>query len=155
MARYTRKVSTPDTFGMLPRQARNARRRSSGRVAVAEGHHAGGPCPAVAIATLAGKTYGWAFAYLTRETGYTGRGEHRGPLHRAAEKLFGPGRKLRVSGSCGAAVRRLCGPGTNGFAFVRGHVMPIRDGRLLNASDKHRRMRCEGITLFDIAEVRD
>lgn len=151
---YTRTVKTPDTFGMMKRSASKHRARAQGTIAAEQGRHAGGPCPAVALATLAGKQYGWAFAFLNRETGYTGRGEFREPLDRAAAKVFGPGRRLTPSGSCESVAARL-GREANGFMYCAGHVMPIRNGRLLNASARHRRMRCEGITLFEINEVRE
>lgn len=153
---YTRTVRTPDTFGMMARSARSARDRASGRKAAEQGRHSGGPCPAVALATLTGRSYGWAFQYLNRETGYTGRGEFREPLDRAAAKLFGePTRKTGAPGCTIAALERSLPPNAEGFAYCPGHVMPIRQGRILNASPKHRRFRCDGVTLFDIVEVRE
>lgn len=156
MAKFTRTVQTPDTFGMLPRVARTHRARATGQIAAEEGRHRGGPCPAVALATIAGKTYHWAFAYLARETGYNGSGEFRPALDRAAERLFGE--PTRVTGPTPARVRDVAvrlRPTDNGFIYCPGHVMPVRNGRVLNASAKHLARRCDGMTLFDIAEVRE
>jgi hypothetical protein len=154
MSKFTRKVSTPNTTFMRRKHARATQQRATGRLHAREGHHSGGPCPAVALATLAARSYGWAYRYLKAETGYAGAGEFRGPLDRAAERIFGPGRRIPGHGSCARFVSSL-GSDANGFAYVAGHVMPIRNGRLLNASARHQRMHCEGVTLFDINEVRE
>jgi len=152
---YTRTVRAPDTFGMLRSTARRQLARANGTIAAEQGRHAGGPCPAVALATLTGRSYQWAFAYLNRRTGYTGRGEYRPALVKAAAELFGaPVEERRGCGTLAAEAGRLRGD-AEGLAFVRGHVMPIRRGRVLNASRKHMSMCCEGVVLFDIAEVRE
>ena len=155
--RYVRHVETPKATLTRRGVSKQMHALAEGRISATQGKHSGGPCPAVALATVAGKSYGWAYRYLNTETGYTGSGEYREPLDRAAAKLFGPGRKIRGSGNVGRFVGGLARtePNANGFAYCRGHVMPIRNGRLLNASAKHLRLPCEGVTLFDIVEVRD
>lgn len=153
---FTRTTSTPDTFGMSSRVAQRTRARAQGRVAAEQGRHRGGPCPAVALATLAGWSYARAERYL-QDHGYRGAGMYRHSLVPALVALFGrPAARIDDTQhlTCSSAVDRFARR-LDGVAFVRGHVMPIRNGRLLNASTRHQRMPCEGIILWNINEVHE
>lgn len=152
---FKRTVSTPDTFGMSSSNANRTRARARGRVAAEQGRHRGGPCPAVALATLTGWSYARAERYL-KDHGFTGAGMYRHDLLPAFEELLGT--PLRHIGEgdthnvrCSEAVSRWASQ-HDGIAFVAGHVMPIRNGRLLNASWEHRMARCQGIVLWNIEE---
>lgn len=144
-----------DTFGMSSAVARRTRDRAAGRIAAETGRHRGGPCPAVAFATLTGWSYARAERYL-KDHGFSGAGMFKLPIIRAFCQMFGrplreySERDLRGKSTAQAVLDHA--RGNDGIAFCPGHVMPIRNGRLLNASDRHRALRCDGLVLWAISE---
>lgn len=151
MANFTRTVKEPDTFGLMGSTKATLRARSRGEVAARTGRHAGGPCPAVCLATLTGWSYQRAENHLRRH-GFRGDGMFRHILLAAFREVLGEERGVRHTGGTVEATCRDLPPSFNGAVFCRGHVMPVRNGRLSNASAKHRRMRCEMLVSYSICE---
>jgi len=148
---FTRTIKHTDTFGMATSTARRVRRLESGVVAAEQGRHSGGPCPAVALATLTGWSYARA-ERLLQDFGFRGRGMVLESIRLAFIHMFGlPRTEHRPSCSVAGAVKVLA-EGCDGIVFCRGHVMPIRNGRLLNASVKHAGMPCTHLMTWNIAE---
>ena len=147
---FKRTNATVDTFGKTKRVARRLKGESSGRVAQRAGNHAGGPCPAVCLATLTGWHYQRAASFLARHTGFAGAGDHWEQYIPAVGIALGQTPEYAEPvGTVGTTVSRLFA-GRSGAVRCRGHVMPVLNGRLLNAGRNHERMRCEGAVLFDI-----
>ena len=72
-------------------------------------------------------------------------------------ELFGCPKATKESGDVSGTVafnetRWLGRDNQNGVMFCSGHVMPIRNGRLLNAEGSWGK-QCEGFILWNISEV--
>lgn len=92
-----------------------------------------GPCPAVALAALAGWTYERAVAHL-RPHGFVGRGLSRVTILAVVPAALGKRtRAVPLAGSVAATVRDRFANGESGLVFCHRHVMPVVRGRLLNA----------------------
>jgi len=144
------------TFGMKRSTARRHQLREAGLIAAETGRHSGGPCPAVALATLAGKSYYWANEYLRRECGFAGRGAFTEEITSAADKLWERTRtcsKFPPHTSSVEIERALAAKGEalSGLVFIRGHVMPLVRGRVLNGSARHRAAPVELVVIYAIA----
>lgn len=148
---FTRTVKTPDTFGLSSKIARKVRDRAEGRVAAAQGRHAGGPCPAVCLATLTGWTYTQAEDWL-RKYGFAGAGMTVPMLLRAYSDALGEAEHLPPVGSVRVTVSRLPA-GFEGAVICRHHVMPVRNGRVLNATEEHLRAKCTHVLRYNIVEA--
>lgn len=111
------------------------------------GKHRGGPCPAVTLATLAGISYGEASDHL-RKHGFTGRGLPVGAVDIEIRRICKrPVREVTLSLPVATVVRRYFA-GRDGWIRCSRHVMPVVDGKLLYASEKHERMPCTGAFIF-------
>lgn len=136
MATFKRETHVPDTFGMMNRVARRTVARARGQVASETGRHAGGPCPAVALATLTGWSYARAQRYLA-DYGFRGAGMYRQDIQRAFISVLGePTRRIDEPTCRVADVGRFFNGG-DGLVHCAGHVMPVRAGIVLNASPRH------------------
>jgi len=144
----TRRPAT-DTRGMDPRVAAQHRKRDSTGLA-AEGSHAGGPCPAVCLASLTGWSYGEASTFLA-QYGYRRAGLTSTAINRAiAKAIDAPTRRLSISiGATVAQVaREFQRQGATGWIYSSNHVMPVIDGEIQNASKTQLRMKCEEAHAF-------
>lgn len=102
-----------------------------------------GPCPAVALATLAGWPYHRAAEFL-KPYGFRGHGLVRSCIDEAVRRATG--RELRAvpaAGSVAATVReRFASQRLSGLVYCHGHVMPVVRGVLLNG-DPFRDRLCD------------
>lgn len=154
---FARAVTKPNTFGMLPRNRARVQARASGTIAAEQGRHQGGPCPAVALATITGWSYAQAEAYLRRVAGFTGAGLSYEAIANAFTRALGtPWYTTPETGlSVAETVRRLVathGP-IDGAVCCRGHVMPVRRGKLLNATAAHASAPATRVWLWRVEEV--
>ena len=149
---FQRTASSANTFGMLPRVAQRARARAAGTMASATGRHAGGPCPAVCLSTLTGWTYAATSKFLAR-FGFKGAGMCLPEIADAYRQAMGQHPELHRSRglTTAQAVDRYFAGGKSGCISNRGHIMPVLNGRLLNASAEHRARVADSYMIFDIA----
>lgn len=147
---YQRNNASFDSFGKSKRVKQRAQLEARGEVSVKAGRNGGGPCPAVCLATLTGWHYQRAAKFLKARTGFNGRGDVWERYIPAIGIALGQTPEyVRPVGSCAATVRRVFA-GRSGAIRCRGHVMPVLNGRLLNAGPREESARCEGAVIFSI-----
>ncbi len=107
-----------------------ARARSAARVKIRTGD-----CPVVAVMALAGKSYR-AAEQICRKWGYKGDGLTVVETLCALEDALGrslPGTMTIIKDAQGKCAYEVAGKVGYGVIFSEGHVMPVVDGKLINA----------------------
>ena len=149
---YQRNNASFDSFGKSKNVKRRAALEARGDVSVKAGPNGGGPCPAVCLATLTGWHYQRAAKFLKARTGFSGRGDvWERYIPAIATALGQTPEYVAPVGTVATTVHRVFA-GRSGAIRCRGHVMPVLNGRLLNASPRDESARCEGAVIFDIGE---
>ena len=149
---FVRDASPPNTFGMMSRVARRTVARAAGQMPAETGRHAGGPCPAVALATLTGWSYARAAGYLA-PYGFHGDGMYRGTIQRAFIAVLGQPLRLVEEPKCRVADVGQFFQGGDGLVHCTGHVMPVRGGRVLNATPRQRTMPAGAVLVWRSLEA--
>ena len=145
------KGSLDSTSGMLPGAASKHRERARTGLA-AGGHHHGGPCPAVTLATLAGVSYNVASNAL-RPHGFRGRGMRVGAVDPVIVELTGrAATRVPFSHSGRYQVKSIVQNemrGRDDWIRCKGHVMPVVNGELLYAAHEHRHATCTAAFMLE------
>lgn len=148
-----RSLAKPDTAGFMPRAAARMVREATAATHTRHGKHRGGPCPAVCIATLAGWSYGQA-SHALAKYGFTGRGATMTDIVAAMRDVFGRAQRLPGRRTVAEEVAAHFGPGQCGAVANARHIMPVVDGKLLNASHSQASAICTDVVLLPDLEIK-